>query len=250
MWFRNARRRTSRSTVDEAQWRRVEEGLPFLHHLDAKDRQRLRELALRFLGEKELYGAHGMELSNEVRLSIALQACLPILNLGLEYYAGWVGIVVYPGDFIVPREVMDEHGVVHQYQDQLAGEAWEGGPVLLSWFDEAEAGDGMNVVIHEFAHKIDMLNGAPDGLPPLHADMDRRRWAAAFKSAYEDFCRHVEGGEETAMDPYGAEHPAEFFAVASEMFFEAPELLLAEYPAVYEQLHLFYRQDPAARIKP
>ena len=104
----------------------------------------------------------------------------------------------------------------------------------------------MNVVIHEFAHKLDMLNGPPDGLPPLHEGMRRQDWAGAFEPAYEDFCARVDDGEETAIDPYAAEHPAEFFAVTSEVFFETPDILQAEYPAVYAQLRLFYRQDPAA----
>ena len=133
---------------------------------------------------------------------------------------------------------------MHEFDDQVAGEAWEGGPVLLSWFDRPEAADGMNVVIHEFAHKLDMLNGPPDGLPPLHEGMKRQAWIDAFEPAYADFCARVDDGEETWIDPYAAEHPAEFFAVTSEVFFEAPDLLRHEYPAVYEQLRQFYRQDP------
>ncbi len=120
--------------------------------------------------------------------------------------------------------------------------------MLLSWFDQSEEADGMNVVIHEFAHKLDMLNGPPDGLPPLHEGMRRQDWIDAFEPAYEDFCARVDDGEVTAIDPYAAEHPAEFFAVTSEVFFETPELLRAEYPAVYTQMRLFYRQDPAAGL--
>jgi Mlc titration factor MtfA (ptsG expression regulator) len=145
---------------------------------------------------------------------------------------------------------MDAAGVVHEYDDSVLGEAWEGGPVLLSWFDSPAATAGINVVIHEFAHKLDMTNGAVDGMPALHAGMTRDEWVAAFEPAYEDFCRRVDiaeiRGEETLLDPYGAEHPAEFFAVMSEAFFEAPALLRHEYPAVYAQLQRFYRQDPLA----
>lgn len=245
MWFRR-RKGAPGQEVAESVWRRVEARLPFLAHLSRGDRDRLRDLALQLLEEKEMYGANDLELTNEIRLSIALQASLPILNLGLDYYSGWVGIVVYPGDFVVPRKITDEHGVVHEYDDFLAGEAWQGGPVILSWSEREQDLDGANVVIHEFVHKIDMLNGEPDGMPPLHADMDRRAWAEAFTSAYDDFCRRVDAGEDTAIDPYASQDPAEFFAVVSEIFFEAPELLIDEYPAVYEQLRQFYRQDPAA----
>src|SRR5574340_289329 len=241
--------RGQQGPVSDAQWRRIEQSLPFVDALPADDRTRLRQLALRFLGEKEMYGAHGMELDNDTRLSIALQACLPILNLGLEYYDGWVGIVVYPGDFVVPRHVTDEDGVVHEYDDAIAGEAWDGGPVLLSWFHRAGDAGGMNVVIHEFAHKVDMLDGPAGGMPPLHAGMSRREWARVWKAAYEDFCRRADADEDVGLDPYAAEQPSEFFAVASEVFFQDPAVLNAAYPEVYRQLKAFYRQDPLERMR-
>ncbi|MBZ0144002.1 MAG: zinc-dependent peptidase [Rhodocyclaceae bacterium] len=230
--------------IDAAQWARVETGLPFLDQLAPADRARLRAMALEFIAQKEWHGAQGIRLTPDIQLSIALQACLPVLELGLDSYRGWVGIIVYPGDFVIPRRQMTEDGVVHEFDDEVAGEAWEGGPVLLSWFDDPQEADGMNVVIHEFAHKLDMLNGPPDGLPPLHEGMRRQAWIDAFEPAYADFCDRIDAGEETWIDPYAAESPAEFFAVTSEVFFEAPEVLRAEYPAVYDQLRQFYRQDP------
>jgi Mlc titration factor MtfA (ptsG expression regulator) len=231
--------------VAEEQWAAAEARLPFLGHLDVGDRQRLRDMAREFLAEKEWSAAQDLQLTPAIQISIALQACLPVLNLGLDHYRGWIGIVVYPGDFVISRSVMDEAGVVHEYEDPVLGEAWEGGPVLVSWFDDPHQAEGVNVVIHEFAHKLDMENGTVDGLPRLPADMSRRDWLTAFEPAYEDFCDRVDAGEETPLDPYGAEHPAEFFAVMSEAFFETPELLRDEYPAVYEQLGRFYRQNPA-----
>lgn len=230
--------------VGEGQWSRVEAGLPFLDHLSPGERAQLRAMALAFIAQKEWHGAQGLQLTPDIQLSIALQACLPVLNLGLDSYRGWIGVIVYPGDFVIPRQQMSEDGVMHEFDNRVAGEAWEGGPVLLSWFDRPEEADGMNVVIHEFAHKLDMLNGPPDGLPPLHEGMRRQDWIDAFEPAYADFCARVDDGEDTWIDPYAAEHPAEFFAVTSEVFFEAPDLLHAEYPAVYEQLRQFYRQDP------
>jgi Mlc titration factor MtfA (ptsG expression regulator) len=230
--------------IRDEQWHAAEYPLPFLDRLNDSERLRLRTLALRFIAEKEWTGAQGLQLTAVMQLSIALQACLPILELGLDWYRGWVGIVVYPGDFVIPRQIVDESGVVHEYDDPVLGEAWEGGPVLLSWFaDMAEVGD-VNIVIHEFAHKLDMTNGETDGMPALHDNMCRADWISAFQPAYADFCRRVDMGEETAIDPYAAEHPSEFFAVTSEVFFEAPTLLCEEYPAVFEQLQLFYRQNP------
>jgi len=234
-----------RPTVTPELWARVEAPLACLAHLDAADRQRLRDLALDFLAEKQFHGASGFALSDEVILSIALQACLPILNLGLAAYRGWVGVVVYPGGFVIPRSQADENGVVHEYDDTVLGEAWEGGPVLVSWFDDPAESGGANVVIHEFAHKLDMLNGAVDGLPELPGDLPREEWAQGMEAAYDSLCRLVERGLPTFLDPYASQDPAEFFAVASEAFFQEPEGLLAAHPPVYRLLARFYRQDPA-----
>lgn len=201
-------------------------------------------MALQFLTRKEISSAADLVLTDEIRLSIALQACLLILKLGLAAYDGWVGIVVYPGDFVIPRRKIDEIGVLHEYDEVVLGEAWESGPVVLSGFDDARDYQDANVVIHEFAHKLDMLNGEANGLPPLHQGMSVQDWNQAFSLAYRNFCRRVDAGENLPMDPYAAEHPAEFFAVLSEVFFTKPALLGKEYPAVYRQLALFYRQDP------
>lgn len=232
--------------IPDALWARVEARLPLLDFLDPADRKRLRLMAHGFLAEKQFHGAQGLVLTDEIMLGIAVQACLPVLNIGLQAYRGWVGIIVYPGDFIVPRKDMDDAGVVHEYDDEVLGEAWEGGPVLVSWFGEDDAPAGVNVVIHEFAHKLDMENGGVDGLPPLPEHMSRRDWAAAFTPAYETLCAQVDAGEHTALDPYATEHPGEFFAVASEAFFETPGVLQAAFPAVYAQLSSYYGLDPAA----
>lgn len=227
-------------------WRKVESTLPFLDFLNDDDRGRLRTLTREFLACKQFYGAHGLPLTDEILVAISLQACLPILRSGIDAYRGWVGVVVYPGDFVIPRHEMDEHGVVHEYDDEVLGEAWEGGPVLVSWFPEEDVPNGVNVVIHEFAHKLDMENGGVDGFPRLPAHMSRNAWANAFTAAYEDFCAEVDAGRDAVLDPYGAEHPGEFFAVASEAFFETPDRLEHRYPAVYAQLAAFYGVDPAA----
>jgi hypothetical protein len=248
--FRTWRRQraAAKVTISPEQWQDAEYALPFLDRLNTEERARLRELAHQFIATKEWDGAQGLELTAAQQLSIALQACLPILNLGLDWYDGWVGIIVYPGDFLIPRQMVDADGVVHEYDDAVLGEAWEGGPVLLSWFDYLEQVGDVNIVIHEFAHKLDMRYGEVDGMPALHKDMSTDAWSAAFAPAYAHFCRQVDlsvdSGAETSLDPYAAENPGEFFAVCSEVFFEAPELLHEEYPAVYRQLRQFYRQDP------
>jgi hypothetical protein len=236
-WITDWRRRRvlQKHRLDEALWPR----LPFL-----PGSRKLKDLALLFLAEKQLTAVQGLELTDAMRTSIAAQACLPILELGLDWYSGWTGVVVYPGDFRVRRTEVDEHGVVHEWEDDLAGEAMPGGPVVLSW--DATLNDPYtNVVIHEFAHKLDMLDGVADGKPPLHAGMDALAWQKAFGEAYEGFGDALERGRDTWLDPYAAEHPSEFFAVISEAFFEDPRETRRRYPEVYDQLKLFYRQDPA-----
>lgn len=243
------RRLLRRHPIPDALWAEAVAAAPLVRGMNPEELARLRELATLFLHEKQMTGAGGLVLTDAMRLAIAIQACVPILNLGPDYYRGWVEVVVYPDEFVPEFEYVDEDGLVHHVREVRSGEAWLGGPVILSWHDAA--GDhgvpGYNVVIHELAHKLDMLNGDTDGFPPLHPDMSARTWSAVMSAAYEDFRRRVDGGEETAIDPYAAESPGEFFAVLSETFFELPHELKALYPAVYEQLARFYRQDPAAR---
>lgn len=242
-WLRG--RRTAR--VPDDLWRQTVAGLPFLAVLSADEQAELRALVERFLAEKEFTAAGGLELDPAMCVSIAAQGCLPVLKLGLSAYRGWVGIVVYPDEFVVPRRLEDEFGVVHEFDDVLSGEAWPGGPLILSWQDAQMAGGGYNVVIHEFAHKLDMLEGTADGVPLLHSGLDREAWEKVLLAAYDDFCQRVDSGRKTVIDPYAAEHPSEFFAVLSESFFEIPAVVAAEYPRLYDLLRRYYRQDPLAR---
>ena len=174
-----------------------------------------------------------------------------VLNLDLALYDGFENVVVYPGEFVPGWEYEDEFGVVHKQDDALAGEAMHLGPVVLSWPDVEASADWdaaqMNLVIHEFAHKIDMADGDANGCPPLPADMSRRDWQRTMQAAYDDFAARVDAGEETAIDPYAAEHPGEFFAVLSEVFFADALLLRGQYPEAYAVFARFYKQDPAAR---
>ena len=235
---------------DEA-WHAAVSGWSLLRGLSDDELARLRELATLFLDAKQVVAAGGFPLDDDIRIKIAAQACLPILNLGLDYYKGWVSVIVYPGEFVAEHEFMDEDGVVHVVRDPAMGISWEQGPVILSCDDALHGGehDGINVVIHEFAHKLDMLNGSANGFPPLHGDMSGEIWALAFTAAYADFCDKLHKGLPVTLDSYAAESPAEFFAVTSEAFFVTPDTLDLEYPDVYRQLAAFYRQDPAARAK-
>ena len=242
------RKRTlKRARLDGTLWERVAAGLSFLRGLSEEETARLKQLVILFLAEKEMHGARGLQLTDDVRLSIAAQACLPILNLGLDVYRGWVGVIVYPGEFRVRKEEVDENGVVHTFEEELAGEAWPGGPVILSWEDVGMAERGYNVVIHEFAHKIHMDGGGDADLPAARTGMDAARWRMALEQAYRRFCAEVDADQPTFIDPYAAEHPAEFFAVMSEAFFTESAVLARDWPELYSQLALFYRQDPAER---
>ena len=237
-----------RSHIDDGLWQRTLDHNPVLVGLSEDERSRLHERVALFLHAKQIHGAAGLEPDEEMNLTIAVQACILTLNLPADWYDGWVEIIVYPDEFVPNVQWQDEFGIVHEGREVHSGEAWLHGPVILSWTDIAHGGtDGVNVVIHEFAHKIDMLDGVANGCPPLHTQMSRERWSAVFGSAYRDFCAKVDKKISITIDPYGAESPAEFFAVMSEAFFEMPEAVRSPYPDVYQQLVTFYRQDPYAR---
>ncbi|GGI83957.1 M90 family metallopeptidase [Legionella impletisoli] len=233
-----------RSNVTDYQWQAAFQRLPLLKRLNQDEQKQLKHLAILFLHYKSLEGV-GIEVTTPMKLIIALQACLLILKLGLEWYEGWVSIVIYPGAFAKEQMEVDECGVVHESKTSLSGESWERGPVVLSWQDAQfdHRFETRNVVIHELAHKLDMLNGQANGLPPLHKNMSIKQWADAFTHAYHDFCEGLLTSP-GPIDSYAATSPGEFFAVLSEYFFENPKVLAKQYPDVYHQLTQFYRQDP------
>ena len=253
--------------IDAHAWDDATRDYHFVAQLTAEENRRLRLIASDFLSRKTIVGAAGFEVDKQLCIQIAAQASILILELDVDFYDGWQEIIVYPAQFAKTQEVQDEFGVVHTTRERLAGEAWLQGPVVLSYADVAQnenamdRGDGYNVVIHEFAHKLDMLNGEANGYPPLHRGMSRETWKRTFLAAYLAFCKevdaadahaHRDGGkalDALAIDPYASENPAEFFAVISEVFFEMPETLLEKFPEVYQQLKLFYKQDPVARLR-
>jgi MtfA peptidase len=236
------RRILRNEAIDDRLWEAGCRALPMLSRLDLEELRRLRRLTTLFLHHKRFLGAHGLEVEQAMRLDIALQACLPILNLGLEWYEDWVTIIIYPEDFLPEHEYVDEAGVTHVERSPHSGEAWERGPVLLSW-DEVNQSEGL--AIHEFAHTLDMRNGQANGMPPLHPDMSPRAWSEAMNKAFEALNDCLDRGAPPPIDPYAATDPAEFFAVGSEYFFAEPRTLQQAFPAVYDQFRLFYRQDPS-----
>lgn len=253
MWdfFRRWRpSRSAKTSIAAREWNDALATSRYAQRLARDDRERLRALATHFLSDKTFSGAHGLAITAGMRARIALHACLPVLHLGPDYYRNWRGVIVYPGDFRVRRSYEDEAGVVHEGMQDLCGESLSQGPMVLSWdamLREAEAPD-LDLVIHECAHKLDVLNGDADGFPPLHAGMPIAAWTREWKAAFDDFCQRVDAGDETRLDPYAATDPAEFFAVLSETFFTAPRWIREDYPAVYLQLASFYRQDTGALL--
>ena len=280
-WFGRSRdvERDHSGWIGDAAWHALVARHAYLDRLDDDERRDLRALCGAFVAGKAFSGAGGLAVSSDMIGTIAVQACLPILRLGLAAYPSFEEIVVYPDDFIVEREIVDGDGVVHAWREPVAGESWEHGPVVLAWSaaDRADAAGrpspfAFNVVIHEFAHKLDMTNGAVDGTPAfsrtLHSGMgaDRAaRWAAVLADSFDDFCARVEAVERSIprhvdpdsaradryfaalpVDAYAATDEGEFFSVTSEAFFVTPAPLRAAYPDWYAALAGYYLQDPLA----
>lgn len=237
------RRRRVAPPLDPVLCRQAAAGLPWLRHLDDARRARLEALAAIFLDQKTVTPVHGLRLDAVQRLRLAMLCCLPLLEFGAEGLHGWTELVVYPGAFRVRRSHVDAHGVLHEGDEDLIGEAWVHGPVVLSWADVradiASPTEGFCVAAHEMAHKLDALDGVLDGTPPLPRDW-QRQWASDFQRAYDGFCEAVDAGHETAIDPYAAEAPEEFFAVCTEYHFSAPRLLETAMPTVAAHLRRFY----------
>lgn len=246
-WLR--RRIAGPEPIPDPDWQAARAAIGLLDGLDEPALARLRALAARFLHDKHIVGAHDLALGGHDRLVIATLACLPVVSLGYEWLAGWRQVIVYGDAFRVRREWHDdESGVVSEADDWLAGEAWQHGPLVLSLADiQADLDDphaGFNLVAHEVAHKLDMLDGHSDGVPPL-PDRDRhRRWLATFQAAFDALRAQVDAGRETFLDPYAAEAPDEFFAVASEAYFSCPRALAQAHPDLHAELRAFYGVEP------
>ncbi|HEX7642131.1 MAG TPA: M90 family metallopeptidase [Burkholderiaceae bacterium] len=271
-WLRRLFRRKRREIPDML-WRATVARLPLLRRLSPQDLGRLKMLAEELLHTKTITGARGFEVTDEIAVFIVAQAALPVLNLTLDLYDDIPGIVVYPGGFIVNQKQVDQGGLVQEWRETLAGQAMDaGGAIVLSWEDVEESSDfwsRRNVVIHEFAHKIDMqrrgANGCPPFLLPYHEGMRVDHWQRVFTAAFEDFRGrvrsfhrpmritadsppdllqqlHEQGIRPLPMDPYAGKNAAEFFAVASEAFFVSPTHLAIDYPDLYRLMERYYLQ--------
>lgn len=245
------RRVLARASIPDALWNDALARLQFVAILNDVELARLRDKVVLFLDAKGIIGARGHVVTAIERVIIAVQACMLLLNLDLALYGDFENVIVYEGEFVPGWEWEDDAGVVHVGHEPIAGEAMPRGPVVLSWSGVEASSDwetaGMNLVIHEFAHKLDMNNGDANGCPPLPADMPADIWQATLSGAFEHFRGRIECGDATVIDAYASESPAEFFAVLSEVFFVEPVLLAHEYADVYQQLAMFYQQDPASR---
>ena len=255
--------------IPDQLWTATIASLPFVDRLNAVEHARLRGLAEQLLADKQMAGAADLVLTAAMQVSIAAQASLPVLNLGLDWYRGWKSIVVYPSEFLVPRRVTDDDGVVHEYVEPISGEAWERGPLVLSWEDAQQVsttgGMAYSVVIHEFVHKIDLLNGEADGVPPFSSvhKLTVDRWRRVLRDAFDRFTAEIELIESEIpanvdpesdevdrffahlpFDAYAAHDESEFFAVTSEAFFVAPARLQQAFPEWYALLAQFFLQNP------
>lgn len=224
-------------------WLSTTQKLPLLDSLNSVQLAKIRVLSTLLIHHKIFFGAHGFKVTLSMKIIIAAQACLEILELGINSFEGWSEIIVYPSAFKVEKEVQDENGLVSMEKNTLSGEAWGQGPVILSWEDVERDSftlrEGHNVIIHEFAHKLDMLNGRANGMPPLHPDMEISKWTESLSTAYKHLIKRLKHNK-FEINPYAATNPAEFFAVMSEYYFTAPKILIKYYPKVYHELKAYY----------
>ena len=224
----------------------VARNVPLANGLSEEERERLMRLVQVFVHDKPFEGCGGLEITGEMRVTIAAHACLLLLHLDGPCYPRVRRILVYPGAFR-PKHVLRRRSVTPPSVEPESGEAWQDGIVVLSWDDVQRGGANDDVVLHEFAHALDQEDGDAGGTPVLDSPSLVRSWARVLSAHYEQLKRDVEEGRTTVLDEYGATNPAEFFAVATETFFEKPEQLKATEPDLYEQLRQFYHQDPASR---
>jgi MtfA peptidase len=254
------RRRMERNPISDELWSWAFREHRIFRGMGPEDEARLRELSTAFLCLKRFDAVDGAEVDDELKVSVAAQACLPLLGLDISWYRDFTTIFITPHSYTVTQNWTDEAGIAHEYEDEFAGEAFALGPVALSLpdIDASGWGDGYNTVIHEMAHKLDGLDGAFDGRPPLHDGIDGRLWKQIFAEALEELRTRLDAPagkgrgqkrgtskKRTRMDSYAAESPDEFFAVACEYFWEKPSVLIRECPAVFDQLKLFFRRDPS-----
>ena len=250
-WLKQRRRKKLLAEPFPAAWLEIlERNVQHYRRLTAEDQARLRDHLRIFIAERNWEGCAGLQLTDEMQVTIAAQACLLLLGLEHDYYPRVMSILVYPAGYVGRDEQLDEHGMLHGSEARL-GEAWYRGPVILSWADvlrgSRQGVDGQNLVLHEFAHQLDMEDRSIDGTPPLASREQYRHWNEVMTAEYERLVDAAERGRATLLDQYGATDPGEFFAVATECFFERSAALCQRHPKLYAVLRDFYHQDPATR---
>lgn len=248
-WLQERRRARLRTQPFPADWRPILQRLPFVQRLPADLQLQLKAHVKVFLAEKPFIACGGIELTDAMRVTIAAQACMLLLNRDAGYYPGLRQVLVYPGPFVVDRAQPVGAGVMQDLRQVLSGESWSQGQVVLSWRDVengvADADDGRNVVIHEFAHQLDQDGGQANGAPSLGSRRSYREWSQVFGNEFAALQRRVASGESGGLlSDYGATNPGEFFAVASEAFFEQAQRMAQEHPALFDQLRRYYCVDP------
>ena len=253
-WFRDFHRRSITEQPFPEEWETVLQR-HFTHFtlLTPDEQQHLRQDIQVFIAEKYWEGCGGLELTQAMQVLVAAQACLLTLYREHEFYPNVESILLYPSGYAVPQKSVAPGGIVEETFSARLGEAWDNGPVVLSWADVESGGsndgDGQNVVYHEFAHKLDMRDGSADGVPRLETDADYDAWAEVMSREYQELVAQTEAGHATLLGDYAATNPAEFFAVGTECFFEKPRQMQQTHPSLYEALRGFYQQDPAARLE-
>ena len=252
-WLKKRRRRRILAKPFPEEWEQwLSARVPHFPTLTSDESQHLRDLVQVFVAEKNWEGCKGLEVSDEMRVTIAGQACLLLLGIEHDYYRNVDSVLIFPRQFVsMTKQEMDASGVMHESNQASLGEAWRDGPIILSWADSKAGGmnpnDGLNVVIHEFAHKLDLRDGVVNGTPPLKGREQYSRWAEVMRREYDELVRRSSRGKATLLDDYGATNPGEFFAVSVECFFEKPRHMQRKHPELYEVLLGYFVQDPAGR---
>ncbi len=247
-WLEN--RRIKKMGFTAEQWEAAVADWPVMQRYQGAEREALRAMTFRFLAQKSFTSGAGFQFSDAMGIKIATMACVPVLHLGLDWYQRWRTVIIYEGGFVPNRAYRSRDGVVHAQGPALSGEAWFRGPLILAWDAVSHSGPysasghASNVVIHEVAHKLDMLRDGANGAPPMHPDMRAGEWHSIFTAAWDRLQNDYQHNRPLPLNAYGLSSPAEFFAVCSETFFEAPDTMLEQMPDVYRLLCQFYRQQP------
>jgi len=248
-YWREYQRTKIKNQPFKKQWRKIiQQRMPYFKQMPADLQLQLKQHIQVFLAEKTFVGCNGVKINDEIRITVAAQACLLLLNRKTNYYPKLQTILVYPRAFVKEQQVTNKDGVQHLQKMALAGESWDFGKVVLSWQDTLDGAqipdDGRNVVIHEFAHQLDQENGKANGAPILDKGQNYKCWSEVFSAQFKLLQRQAQTGTPSLFDYYGATEPAEFFAVVSEVFFEKAKQFHHEHPKLYQQLTQYYQVDP------